>query len=338
MTDSFATLNDVARLAGVSRMTVSNALNNSGRVSDGTRQRVLKAAEELGYVANFAARSLKGGRTNVLGMVVSDVSSPYFAEIVRGASAGSRRDDRELLISASPADNPAREQARVSLLSGGLSGGLLIVLPRSPSDYLRTLEKSRVPVVLINHRHDDTHLPTVSAENYHGARAATRHLAELGHRRVAFISGDPLSGQSLERLRGYRDALHEAGLPYAEDLVREGDFTQRRGFAATAELLDLPRPPTAIFTANDISAFGAIEAVKDRGLRVPDDVSVVGFDDIPTASQIHPALTTVRHPLYEIGEQAARLLVSLIEGRPVASRRLELQSALVVRDSTGPPP
>lgn len=335
MAHSTVTITDVARHAGVSTMTVSRALNNTGYVAEGTRQRVLAAVENLGYVVNASARSLKGGRTNVLGMVVGDLSLQFFTEIVRGASDAARDAGLNLLLYTT-ASRPEQERSSVAALTSGLSDGLIIVLPRNPEAYLKQLEASRVPVVLINHREVDTHLPSVGADNYEGARAAAEHLVALGHRRIGFITGTTHSDQSHERERGYREVLEGAGL---EHLVVPGDFTQPRGFAAAHELLALREPPTAVFAGNDLSAFGVIEAVKDRGLSVPGDVSVVGFDDIPMASQVHPALTTVRHPLHDLGEAAVRLLLRLLSGLELRAEeaQLELASELIVRASTAPP-
>lgn len=326
-------LSDVAEHAGVSVMTVSRALNGKPDVSEQARRKVMEAVGALGYVANRSARGLKGGRTNVLGMVVQDLSSQYFTEIVRGASEAANRQGRDLLLYTASYD-PEHEQRHIAALSSGLSDGLLVVLPSTSQRYVRSLDNIRVPVVIINYRGVATHLPAVRADNYRGARAATEHLIRLGHRRIGFITGKAQSGQSSERQRGYREALLNAGLAPDDALVRPGDWSQPRGFIAARELLDLPQVPSAIFAANDFTAFGAIEAVKDGGLRVPGDVSVIGFDDIPMAAGVHPPLTTVRHPLTDIGATAARLLLDLIEEREPVQRQIELPSELIVRQST----
>jgi len=316
-------------------MTVSRALNNTGYVSKKTRAKVLAAARELGYVANLSARSLAGGRTNTLGLVLTNLRTPIFAEFAHGVDEAVQKLGMDLLLYTTSAD-PERERARVKSLSSGLCDGLLIVLPRASESFLASLEASRVPVVLLNHRGAETPLPSVGADNYHGARAATEHLLELGHRRIGFITGTAHSGQSAQRLRAYRDALAAAGVPFEAALVQPGNFSQASGLEAARALLALKDPPTAIFAANDEMAFGALDAVKDRGLRVPDDVSVLGFDDIPMASQVYPALTTVRHPFRDLAEAAVRLLHGLIEGKGGLKTRLELPSELVVRASTGP--
>ena len=321
-------------------MTVSKALNGRDRISEETRARVLAAAHELGYVANAAARSLRGGRTNLLGLLVQDLSNQYFAEIVRGASEAIRERALDLVLYTSSND-PERERARVATLSSGVSDGLIIVAPHGSPGLLEQLQHSRVPVVLIN-AWDVDDLPTVNPENRLGARAATEHLLTLGHRRIGFVTGRPDSPLSPERpdglmrLHGYRDALAGAGLVFDETLLHPGGLHVPQGRAAGHALLALPEAPTAIFAANDFCAFGVIEAARERGLRVPEDLSVVGFDDVPMAAQVQPALTTVHHPLHDLGQRAATLLLDLLAGAAPA-RHVELPSRLVVRHSTGPP-
>ncbi|GGS39893.1 LacI family DNA-binding transcriptional regulator [Deinococcus knuensis] len=329
------TIADVARLAGVSKVTVSKTLNNTGRISEETRQRVLKAAQDLGYVANPAARRLRGARTNLIGMVIPELISPYFAEVARAAAEVASEAGLDLGVFTT-SRNPQRERERVATLTSGVADGVLIVVPTDAAQHIATLEKSRVPIVLLSHFGVSTDLPNIRADSYHGARAATEHLIGLGHRRVAFISGAVESSQAYERLRSYRDTMAAHGLTDPA-LIRTGNFTQRRGFEAAGELLDLPDPPTAIFAASDATAFGVMDAVKDRGLRVPHDISVVGFDDVAAASQCHPALTTVRHPVHEMSEAALNLLADALQGRNVRGTQLDFPSELVVRDSTAAP-
>lgn len=326
------TLHDVAQAAQVSVMTASRALNDSGRIARDTQRRVQEAAARLGYVPNASARRLKGGRTGVLGLIVHDLA-PMFAEMANGASEAASESGLDVLLYTTRS-NPGRERERVAMVRGGLADGLIIALPRSDDAYLRSLESSAVPVVLINHYAEGKRLSAVRGDNYFGARAAAEHLVGLGHRRIAFLSGDPLSGQSTERQRAYSDVMREAGLP---ERVVHANFLQRRAFEVTRELLEGPNPPTAVFAANDYSAYGAIDAVKDAGLRVPDDVSVVGFDDVPASAQMHPALTTVRHPFHDLGVEAAKLLLDLLAGRAEPGTVRELPSTLIVRASTAPP-
>ncbi len=332
MSNATITLADVARLAGVSKITVSKTLNNTGRISEGTRERVLKAVADLGYVVNSAARSLRGGKTGVLGMVVPELVSPYFAEVARAAADEASQCGFDLGVFTTSRD-VTRERARIGTLLGGLADGLLVVVPSGNEKFLLSLERSRAPVVLINHFGAQTHLPMVRADSYLGAKAAIEHLLSLGHQRIGFVTGAVGSSQAVERLRSYREVLAARGL-LDESLIRPGNFTQRGGFDAARELLALALPPTAIFAASDVTAFGVIDAIKDKGLRVPDDISVVGFDDIPAASQVHPALTTVRHPVQAMAQAAMQLMLDAFANKPVRDTVIEFPSELVIREST----
>ncbi|WP_051935688.1 LacI family DNA-binding transcriptional regulator [Deinococcus sp. YIM 77859] len=331
------TLADVANLAGVSKMTVSKVVNKRPGISEATRQRVLQVIEELGYTAHPSARALAGGRTNTLGIVVPSIGPQYISEVVRGADLVAYEAGMDLLISTTQEDT-SHERQNVGRLSRGLVDGLLMVLPRSLDRYADTLKQAQVPVVVVASANTSMPFPLVDADHYRGTRQAVAHLVELGHRRIAFIAGRRDTTASLERFRGYREGLLTAGLPFDPLLVQPGEYTQPGGFAAAQALLELPHPPTAIFAANDVSAFGAMEAVKDRGLRVPNDVSVIGFDDIPQANQVHPALTTVRQPLVEMGTAGTRQLLNLLHGVGPVTDRLVLPTELIVRASTGPVP
>jgi LacI family transcriptional regulator len=232
---------------------------------------------------------------------------------------------------------------------------LLVILPRNPQDYLDTLSRRAFPYVLIDHQglQQITHsgatraqramntkrsvCPSVGATNWRGAFEATRYLLQLGHRRIGFITGYLEMGCARERLAGYEAALAEHGIEVDPSLSREGDFHQPRGYAAAHELLSLRQPPTAIFASNDISAFGAMEAVRERGLSIPGDVSVIGFDNIPQAMNVHPTLTTVRQPLEQMGQEATRMLLSRIADPTLPDARIELSTELIIRSSCAAP-
>jgi LacI family transcriptional regulator len=330
---SVSTIADVASQAGVSVMTVSRVLNNRPEVAQKTRHLVLETVAALGYAPHGAAKTLKSGKTNVLGLVVPDLNSQYFTEIVRGASQAANRLGYDLSLYTTA--NGQHEVRGISALSHGIADGLALVLPRSSETYLRSLEQLPIPIVLLNHLGAQTHLPAVNGDNYLGARQAVEHLIGLGHRRIGFLSGSLHSGQSNERLRGYREALVTNGLEFNSHLVRQGDWSQTTAFGVTRAWLEEPDFPSAVFATNDFSAFGVIEAIKEKGWRVPDDVSVIGFDDVPMAMQVFPALTTVRHPLVKIGYTALHLLSELVEQREPIVRQILLQSELIVRDSSG---
>ncbi len=335
MTQRKVTLEDVARLAGVSAVTVSKVLNGQGRISERTRQRVRLAAERLGYVANAAARSLRGKPSRILGMVVPEMASPYFAELARAAAdvAGRLGYDLGLFTTSR---SPERERERVGSLLGGLVDGLILVGPSSSRQFLRALEQAPAPIVLINYFGPPTHLPVVRADNYQATTDLLHHLLALGHRRIAHISGAPHSGQGAERLRAYREVMQAAGL-WNEHWVVSGGFTQEGGLWAARRLLAQDPPPTAIFAGNDLSALGVYEAARERGLKIPTQLSVVGFDDIPIADHLQPPLTTVAQPVQAMAKVAVELLVRGLSGQRLVEETREFPSQLVLRASTSAP-
>jgi LacI family transcriptional regulator len=331
-----ATIVDVARVAGVSYTTVSRVINNSEHVKLEKRERVLKAMAKLGFSVNQQARSLRGGRSNTIGLLVRDLGTGYVGELVHGIDAVLDEAGYDLMLHTTHRGK-SKEAAYVATLTRGLADGLLLILPRNPEAYIESLRNRRFPFVLIDHQGIDDRGPAVGATNRQGGLDACRHLIRLGHHRIGFITGHPEMGCSQDRLAGHTAALTEAGLSIDPDLIREGDFHQPRGYSAASELLALPDPPTAIFAANDVSAFGVMEAVRDQGKRIPNDISIVGFDDIPQAGQVHPPLTTVRQPLEAMGRTAARMLLELLADPERRPERVELPTELIVRDSTAPP-
>ncbi len=323
-----ATLKDVARLAKVSVVTASNVLNHRPNVSQETRVRVMKAVERTGYTTNIVAKGLAGGRTNTLGVLIPDIATQYMGEIIRGISQEVREANIEILISTALDTN--RERNQLQFLEN-ITDGIILVLPHNSDDALQ-LDKNDKPVIMVDHRGSTIKLPAVDVDNYAGGRTATEHLLGLGHKRIGFISG--LFEASAARLRGYKEALVNAGLSVDKNLIVAGDFYQPSGFAATNHLLNLANPPTAIFAANDLMGFGALEAVKEHGLRVPRDISVIGFDDIPMSSQVFPPLTTIRQPLAEMGRAAVRMMLAKLRGVEPPSQRITLATELVERAST----
>jgi LacI family transcriptional regulator len=330
------TIMDVAQEAGVSYATVSRVVNNKGYIKPETRERVMRAVTRLGYVVNQQARSLASGRSQVVGLLVPGLETAYIGEIIRGIDEELVGASYDLMLYTAHRRR-TRESAYVATLTQGMADGLLLVLPRDPGAYIETLRRRGFPYVLIDHQGVDDAGPAVGATNRQGGYDATRHLIELGHRRVGFITGSLDLGCSNDRLAGYHSALTEFGLPVESGLVREGDFTQPAGFRAARELLALPEPPSAIFASNDLMAFGTMEAARVRGLRIPEDISIIGFDDIPQALHVHPPLTTVRQPLEQMGRLAARMLLRQIDDRQQLVQRIDLPTELVVRDSCRAP-
>ena len=331
------TMAEVAAAARVSIMTVSRVLNGHPGVAPETRQRVERALAETGFVRNRAARALKHGHTGMVDLVVPDLDGAYVLEIVRGVHERFGASAFRCTISTTHREDRAERQVLARIADGG-SDGALLVLARGQSPPLNQVQRRRIPVVVIDHRGElgpDT--PAVGATNWSGAYQATAYLLSLGHRRIAHISGPAAIGCSRARRSGYLAALDAEGVLVDPALLHETDFFQDDGYRAACTLLDLPTPPTAIFAGNDMQAMGVYAALRERGLSVPHDLSVVGFDDIPVAGLVSPSLTTVRQPLAEMGRTAADMLLTLINGGSLPSPRVELATALMVRGSCAPP-
>ena len=326
------TIIDVAREAGVSYATVSRVINNEVYVKAETRQRVTEALTKMGYVGNRQARSLRGGRSHTIGLLVPDLSTSYVGEIARGIGDELIKQQYDLMLYTTHWREQS-EASHVATLTQGMVDGLLLVLPRSPQSYVERLRALRFPYVLIDHQGIDCEGAAVGAANLAGGYEGTKHLIELGHRRIGFITGDIRLGCSQERLQGYRNAMREANLCVDERWIIEGNFLQPSGYHAGTKLLQLAERPTAIFASNDIMAIGVMEAVRERGLRIPDDVSIVGFDDIPQAANMHPTLTTVHQPLEDMGRVATQLLFEYMADIDLAEKRVVLPTHLVVRNS-----
>lgn len=330
------TIFDVAREAGVSYSTVSRVLNHHENVKDATRQRVLAAIRKLGYVANPQARSLAGGQSQIIGLLVHNLNSGYTGEIVHGIDDELAKNNYELMLYTTHRHKD-KESSYVSMLTRGLAAGMLLVLPRAPEVYLHTLREQRFPHVFIDHQGVDSDSPVVKATNWQGAYDAAIYLIELGHRHIGFITGSMDTGSAIDRLDGYKAALADHNILVQDSLIYEGNYQQPVGYKAAITLLNHTPRPTAIFASNDAMAFGAIEAMRDQGINVPDDISVVGFDDILQAAFIHPPLTTVRQPLRQMGRVAAHTLLEHIKDPKRPTRRIELATQLIIRDSCKPP-
>jgi LacI family transcriptional regulator len=323
---------EVASAAGVSVATVSRALNGKGPVRAGTREQVLAAVARLGYVPHSAARSLSTRRTMSIGVLLPDMHGEFFSELVRGIDLAARRAGYHVLVSGSHSD-PAETAALLQTLHGRVDG-LILMTPGLGGDWLHDALPRRLPVVLLNDdgatgRHDSLRI-----DNRLGARLAVDYLIGLGHRRIAFIAGPAGNSDAAERLHGYRQALAEVGIASEAALELAGDFGEESGLRAGAAIVGLAAPPTAVFAANDAMAIGCLAAMREHGLRVPADVSLVGFDDIPIARYVTPPLTSVRVPIAELGTRAMERLLSAVDGKAAHERRQELvPTTLVVRGS-----
>jgi LacI family transcriptional regulator len=330
------TIRQIADLAGVSIATVSRVLNGRDDVADDTRDLVSRVIREHGYTANRSARGLSAGRTGLVGILVPLVFPAYFAAILAGAAEA--LSERDLQIVLSPTGHEHDREVSVLDRLHGLTDGALIILPEESSEELdRLIDEGYRFVVVDPLMPLDGRIPSVSAAHTSGAHQAMRHLLELGHRRIAAITGPSGWVATEDRRRGYHAALAAAGILPDPALELESNFEIRGGLEAARQLLDLPQQPTAIFAFNDNLATGAIQAARERGLRVPEDLSVVGFDDVEHATIVTPALTTVRQPLAEMGRTAVSLLTRLLEGHSFETLHVQLATRLVVRESTAPP-
>jgi len=330
------TIREIAALAGVSTATVSRVVNHSGYVSEQTRRVVERVVREHGYSANRSARGLSGGRTGLVGVTVPRIHPAYFSVMVAGVTEALYEQDMRIVLCPTLHEHD-REVSLLERLMHGTTDCALLVLPEESSRELRTLMDHGFRFVVLDPRKRiDERVPTVSAAHMAGADQATMHLLELGHRRIAAITGPRGWMATDERLRGYHAALASAGVLPDPSLVIESNFEVGGGHAAANALLSMAEPPTAVFAFNDQMAIGAMQAMLERGLRVPDDVSVVGFDDTAEAEIVTPHLTTVHQPLAEIGRMGVSLLTRLLDGQRVEALHVELETKLVVRDSTAP--
>jgi LacI family transcriptional regulator len=325
------TIRDVAKEAGVSVSTVSRVLNDKDDVAPETYERVQDIIQELGYTSSLAARSMRSRRTNVLGLIVPDVADSFSIQVMKGVNQAITELDYDLIIytSGSIKKRSAAERERhfVSLLNGSITDGVIIVTPAATSF------STTAPVVTIDPNNNCPECLTITATNHDGALVAMEHLIGLGHRRIGFVSGRPDLQSANHRLQGYLDALRQANIPQDQALIEEGDFSPETGRVCARRLLSFPDPPTAIFAANDQSAIGAIDAAHELGLRVPEDLSIVGFDNIPEAAYANPALTTVDQFIHQMGHVATEMLIGLIQGDPLESELHLMPTQLVIRDS-----
>jgi LacI family transcriptional regulator len=333
------TIRDVAWLAGVSVATVSRVLNNRPDVAPATRQAVLDVVERERFRPNPSARGLPHGRIGVVAVTAPFIEDcpNYFASILAGIADALEDANTRLLLLPARRDR-AREARLGDRLKPGSADGAILVMPLESSDELIELQSERLPITIIDPRAPlDEGIPCVAAANAAGAIAATEHLLDLGHRSIAAITGPAGWASTEERRQGYHAALAQAGISPDPGLTEAGDWQVESGHAAAAHLLERQAPPTAIFAFNDEMAIGTIQAARERGLRVPDDLSVVGFDDVERPLLMTPQLTTVRQPLGEMGRMAVSLLFRLLDNQRIDALRVVLATHLVTRESTAAP-
>lgn len=326
------TLRDVAKFAGVSPATASRALNGHPQVSEEARRRVLDAAAALGYAVPPAGRGrVPGPAGQIVALTVPDVSSPFYCAVLQGVEGEAFANGFDLVLYTTA--GRSHENVLDRIVQTKSVGGVIVVTPRHHEDEALREMGTRLPVVVVAHRAEGSGFPHVTVDNLRAAFRATRYLIERGHRRIGFIAG-PLSVESArDRLRGYRLALEEAGIGYDPALVLEGDFQQPSGERLVRAWSEQHRQPDAWFCSNDLMAAGAIQALHALGRRVPEDVAVMGFDDLVLAELVRPRLTTVRQPIREMGQTAFRMLLRLMRGERLDTERVVLDTELVVRES-----
>lgn len=321
-------LADVAAHAGVSVATVSKVVNGRYGVAQDTIALVQGVIDDLGYVGNLGASGLRSSRTNVVGILVAGFE-PYSAELIKGAARATRNTQYDVMAYAG-GEAPAWERRSLARLGGTLMDGAVVVTPTSLDSPVS------VPVVAVDPHYGPNWLPTIDSDGFGGAKSAAQHLLGLGHRRIAFLGGRQELDSSQLRESGFREAMRLAGIAVSDELVRYSRYDPDIAQDVADRFLALPEPPTAIIAANDVTAMRAMDAARARGLSVPHDISVVGFDDIPDASLCEPALTTVRQPLQAMGEAAMTMLLAMLDGRE-HEQHLRMDTQFIVRSSTAPP-
>ncbi len=327
------TIRDVASQAGVSHQTVSRVINNNERVSPETRARVLDAINQLGYKPNAIARFMAKGRTRSLACLSPNLTDYTFACIIEGAETEARQSNYFLITASAPDEDTFRCLVE-ELVASRRTEGLLVINPYIDGRHLDLPQF--VPIVFVGAHPRSEEVDSVALDDWGAAHMAVRHLLELGHRRIALITGPQVEDCTQDRLAGYQAALRSAGVEPDPALMVEGDWSATSGFEAVAKLCARGINFTALFAQNDRMAIGAIRALRERGARVPQDVSVIGFDDLPLASYFDPPLTTMRQDMFGIGREAARLLIRALEDPASPRRQLRLPAELVVRNSTAP--
>jgi LacI family transcriptional regulator len=328
-----STIRDVARRAGVAPITVSRVINNSGYVSARTRQQVEKAIAELKYVPNALAQGLRFNKTNVIALVLSDVTNPFWTTVARGTEDAASEENYSVILCNTDED-VAKQDKYVQLLLRRQVDGFLLVPASNTIDTIRFIQHQRVSLVILDRQLSGVSADIVRGDSEGGAYELTRYLIELGHRRIAILSGPETTSTSTQRVMGYKRALEDVHFKVDTELISYGRFYQDSGYERTMKLLALSRRPTAMFAGNNFIAIGMMKALYESGLRIPEDMSVVGFDDLPPGLLVQPFLTVAAQPAYEMGYRAMKLLLERIadSGEP-SYQEIVLPTQLVIRQS-----
>lgn len=329
------TIHDVARKAGVAPITVSRVINKSGYISQETRVRVEEAISELGYVPNTLARSLRSKRTNTLALILTDITNPFFTTLARGVEDAAS-DAGYTVIFCNTDESPTEEKKYLQVLLQKQVDGILLVPARSSGESVELVQKHGTPVVVIDRHVKAGNVDVVRGDSLQGSYALTKLLLDLGHRRLAIISGPKDVSTSEDRVEGFRQALSERQIPVDSQMVYYGGYTQKYGYDITRKILELPNRPTGIVAANNFISLGSMKALLDAGMRVPEDIALVGFDDLPSGMVIFPFFTVAAQPAYQMGQTAFKLLLArLHEQEPGACKEIILPVEIIVRQSSG---
>jgi LacI family transcriptional regulator len=332
-------MKDIAAHAGVSKATVSRVVNNDPNVAPELRTRVLKAIQELGYQPNRAAQRLRAGSSDVIGLMVSDIQNPFFTSVVGGVEEMAYAHQMSILLCNTNEDY-SRQQMYFDVLQAEQVAGLILVpTPLTDAKSFRRLTQANIPTILLDRRIDGLDTDAVVVDNARGAYLAVKHLIELGHSRIAMIAISATLTTGRERQQGYYDAMNEAGLPIEARLIKvgapTGDSREDDGYHLTRELMQAPNPPGALFVSNNMITLGTLRALRELNIRVPQDLAVVSFDDMPWSAELCPPLTAIAQPTYDLGREAVHLLIRRLAEPKAPYRTVTLQTRLIVRESSG---
>lgn len=326
----YITLKMVAERAGVSVNTVSRAINNKSDINEETKKRVLKVAQELGYVQNATAVALRTKKTRTLGVVIADNRNPFYAEVLNGIEEAAREKNYHIILANTQRDYQKEEEA-INLLLAKRVDGLLITPVQDRNDDIKKLIEANIPFVIVGRDFENIEVDAVYNDEVKGGFFATEYLIKKGHKRIAFINGFLHKSPAQGRLEGYKKALKEHGIPLDDMMVSVGDIDVEDGYERTKQMLEKNLDFTAIFAYNDMMAFGAMQVIKEKGLRIPEDIGLVGYDDIPFSSLISPSLSTIRLKKQELGAESVKLLLSRINGSREKMKKIMLNVELIVR-------
>lgn len=327
------TIDDIAREAGVSTATVSYVINNNEKVGPETRKKVLQIIEKRDYHPNSSARNLARKKTEVLGLIVPEVTGVFYADIVQGVEDAAFQNNFTLYLGTTNAKKE-REKMMIDHFSGNRVDGLILTTYFINKNYIKELKNRDLDFVFIGNPVKDDSVSTVVVDNFSSGYRAAEHLINLGHKKIAFIKGDPNSWDAEERFAGFKAVMNNYDLEINNDYIKTGNYQQEEGYKAAQELFNLEVKPTAVFASNDQMAMGVYKAAQENNIKIPEQLSVVGFDDIAAASHLNPPLTTVNQPTYRMGQKAVEILIKKIKGQKVSEENIVFETEFIKRNSS----